>query len=291
MADVQPEHGTAPIAYAMLAALSRDGKMRTPAQIIFWVLRNTYGRRTQGKGSSRRKTCAYTWTKIADQIGQAKNRSRVSRAGRDLIESGRLYLDAQGHIGIQKDWEKWAEGPGSIWHSDCATLTRVNPAQSPGQSGTPAGSIQHAYVGCAREVLTEQSYPLIGGPEKNVVVNVPTDTATARAALGDPAKPPHELPEFLRLSFKLQNDLMEQWRARQKPAPAAAAKKCRHCVSAAIDGALVCAEDAWCLDCDAAGRETCAPAAKLTPHPVNDGGMICPACRAARTSPEAVHVR
>lgn len=290
MADVQPEHGTAPIAYALLSALSRDGRMRTPAQIIFWVLRNTYGRRAQGKGTPRRKTCAYTWTKIADQIGQTKNRSRVSRAGRDLIESGRLYLDARGYIGIQKDWEKWAEGPGSNWHSDRAGLTRVKLAQSPGQTGTPAGSIQHAYVGCAREVLTVKSYPLILDGQKNSIAKDSNDTPTARAERGDPAKPPHELPEFSRLSFKVQNRLIEQWEAKVKPAPSAAAAKCVHCVSPAIPGAKVCGECAWCLDCDEAGRDSRTSPAELTTHPVNPGGMICRGCLARRRQTEAVNV-
>ena len=103
------EHGTTPIAYDLLEAMMRDS-MRTLAERIWtWVLRNTYGRRVHGKGP-RRKTCAFTWRKIAEQI--KADRSDTSRAGRALLASKRLLLDARGHVGIQKDPDKWLEWTG-----------------------------------------------------------------------------------------------------------------------------------------------------------------------------------
>ena len=106
MADIQPEHGTAPIAYELLEAFMRDRFHSLVSRITYWVLRNTYGRRTS-KGGERRKTCAYSWRAIA--LAVDADRSDVSRTGRALLASGRLLLDSRGHIGIQKDTEKWAE--------------------------------------------------------------------------------------------------------------------------------------------------------------------------------------
>lgn len=248
MANVQPEHGTAPVAYAILDALSRDGKMRMPAQIMLWVMRNTWGRRTHGPGGQRRKTCSFTWTKIADHIGADHSRSRVSRVGRELIESGRLYVDARGHIGIQKDYEKWVEGPG-------AEVPRQGGRSAPGQISTPGGAEvprQGGQIGTsirerAREVLTAQSKPISLSGANQTLPNGKNDTPTARADAGLADFPPMDHPEYSRLSFKVQDRLAERWESsiaeeRKKVA-------CRKCQI------VPRAENwAWCRGCTSCGE-------------------------------------
>lgn len=215
MADVQPENGTAPIAYALLEALSRDRKMGLHARVTVWVLRNTYGRRVHGQGP-RRKTCAFSWQKIAEQIGYEDHRSRISRVGRELIATGRLFVDARGHIGIQKDYEKWAEGPGPV--TPRAKVARASLGQRKVASGPVTGPLRVAYKERAREVVAVQSEPVSltrapsSGPGAGKLPGGMIDTMRARADLGHADFPPDAHPGWAREDFRRREEYMAEWR-------------------------------------------------------------------------------
>lgn len=67
--------------------------------------------------------------------------------------------------------------------------------------------------------------------------------------------------------------------------PASTVPRCSRCVATELPDPKVrlCAECAWCVDCDMAGRVSRKRPAELLPHPQYDGGMICRPCEAART--------
>lgn len=108
MASPQKERGFAPIANELLEALARHQTVGLSARILLWVARNTYGRRDVGSARNR-KTCEYTWTRVADEI--KGHRQHVSRAGNSLLSDGLLVKDRDGNIGLQKDYDQWAAGP------------------------------------------------------------------------------------------------------------------------------------------------------------------------------------
>lgn len=219
MADVQPENGTAPIAYAILEAFSRDPAVSISGRVMIWVLRNTYGRRAQNRGL-RRKTCFYSWVKIADEIGAS--RSDVSRAGRRLLSTKRLVLDARGHIGLQKDYDEWAP-----W-GERAQMPRGKchggkNAHERAQMRTLTVRKQQPYKGRAREVLSVQSEPerVLPAPARpangpSLLPNGRADTLRSRAELGHPQFPPDEHPDWPRADFKRRSEHQDDWdRAQQ----------------------------------------------------------------------------
>lgn len=108
MASPQKERGFAPIANELLEAMAKYPTMGLSARITLWVARNTYGRREAGQDRNQ-KTCAFTWTQIADSI--ETTRQHVSRAGNDLVKKRVLLIDREGKIGLQKDYDNWADRP------------------------------------------------------------------------------------------------------------------------------------------------------------------------------------
>jgi hypothetical protein len=85
--------------HELLEPLLRVPKINgTQFRIIFWVARNSYGRRGA-------QFAACTWGSIARGIAapsQEPARVRVSREGRALLKRGILRLGAEGEIGINK---------------------------------------------------------------------------------------------------------------------------------------------------------------------------------------------
>jgi hypothetical protein len=65
----------------------------TQLRVIFWTARNTYGR--QGEHYA-----PYSWLQVAREI--ICERTRVNRAGAELLKQGILCLDESGRIGINK---------------------------------------------------------------------------------------------------------------------------------------------------------------------------------------------
>jgi hypothetical protein len=222
-------------------------------------------------------TCCFTWTDIAEQIGARHHRSRVSRVGRELIQSGRLFVDQKGHIGIQKDYDRWVQGPGPVLSEGGPEVARARSGPSAGpEVAREPGQFRTSIRERARAVLTVESYPVIEGPPP--VTPRPNDTPTARAIMGDPAKPPQDHPDFLRLSFKLQDRLADDWLARVKARNSGPKAKCWMCSTrGAVLGAALCAECAWCWKCDDAGRPSKGKPAEMV-IPRDGGRPICREC-------------
>lgn len=88
----------------------------------------------------------------------------------------------------------------------------------------------------------------------------------------------------------------KRWDDDLGPAAAAGssnAPKCSRCVSRDLPDPKVrlCADCAWCVDCDTAGRDSRKKPGELLPHPQYDGGWICVPCAKERqpAPTEAAH--
>lgn len=218
MANVQPEHGTAPIAYELLEALYKDNARALADRIILWVLRNTYGRRHH-KTKERRKTCSFTWRVIAKEI--EADASDVGRAGRSLLASNRLLLDARGHIGIQKNPEKWLPWNPVRIRKGRKPLAKSPEQKAPTQKGLSPlprrGFLHHSPN--ARAVLSGESEP--GSPSRAPAPSLPNglpDTSRNRVELASWTHPPDAASDYARLNFDKQREHDQEWEANCKRA-------------------------------------------------------------------------
>lgn len=212
MADVQPERGTVPLAYALIEAMMRDKARSLVDRIWTWVARNTYGRRP-GKKEPRRKVCVFTWTKIAEAINA--DRGEVSRVGRWMVETNRLHITPDGKIGIQKDFDQWlSSGKGG-----------KRPQGNPhgGNAHPKRGDVPRSAVGDSHATSNAREILAVKNPNRGVLPDRPptngegtlpnglTDNVVNRINFGHPAFDPAKLPEWNRINFEVQRRWLIDW--------------------------------------------------------------------------------
>lgn len=204
MANIQPENGTLPIAYALAEAFYKDRGSGLVNRITWWVLRNTYGRRP-GKQQPRRKTCNFNWTKIADDIGAA--RPKVSVVGRWLLDTKRLMIDNSGRIGIQKDPDLWIT---RVPNGDTPKGTYQMGTRTVPTWGHPTVPKRYASPN-AREILAVNPNRGVLPATPPQLPNGQLDTVMNRVALGNLKYDPADLPEWNRMDYKVRDDKRGNW--------------------------------------------------------------------------------
>lgn len=205
MASPQKEHGYAPIANELLEAWSRCDDFTVATRILFWVLRNTYGRYDRALNGNR-KACVYTWAGIATAIGASPD--VVRHKGLELLRKQLLLIDAQGRLGLQKDHALW----GTILPNR-RTATVRSPASGPDRSG-PVRGPQRSGSGPIRTKNVVRARATDSSTDRRDRQD-PLDTLTPQqvADRADPKRSPAGHPDFRRLPYSEQERLLSEWQA------------------------------------------------------------------------------
>lgn len=211
-------------------------------RLWLWVMRWTWA--DYGKEETPVKTLG----QIGEEVGMTK--PNVCRELASLVRCKRLKMGAKGGYAIQKDYDLWRADPkkrarhfgnqprqmtlemsvdNPVDKSVDNSKTVTNGVTTPLHRGatnryTVAQSTITPYVTPIRSKTTVEKGE--GATPQNLLPNGKKDTPRNRAELGDLDLAPEDHPTFKTISFKLQDELEEIWKAsRDRERKAKACKK------------------------------------------------------------------
>lgn len=250
-------------------------------RLWMWVLRWTWADFDKAETKER------SMSEIAREVGLSK--TGTYRELQSLVRCRRLKVGQNGGYSIQKDYDLWRADPQKRTDNitnrlrQQALFTPVDNLGITSEIVPNVGTMPYPRWERNRSHVGNNAVPTLGTPirientgenrEKGpkLLPNGKTDTPTARAELGHWEYAPQDHPGFLRLSFKLQDTLSEQWRERAEEARKRTA--CKRCATRPRAGAWpYCRPCTVCSRCEAVADGSL----KFT---VMAGAITCAACQ------------